>query len=204
MDELIKYLKETFFYIANFITDVSLSKSEFDNFKAFDSKKRKYFSLQKLSQKKDDKSLYRFKITLIASDINSDFNEKDFLEVFDYFKNIFKSEKINCFAKVVYHYPEQDYKTDPPIPIILEKNDEKVGKIELTGVRLSFSKAERSIDSVILDLQKCEKCKTKDYFITVLMTKSTICDINEIVQLLAEAKTFSQKFVVKTKVTKDA
>ncbi|MBP7055674.1 MAG: hypothetical protein KBB52_02335 [Candidatus Omnitrophica bacterium] len=204
MDELVKHLKEPFFYYVNFITDVFLSKSEFDNFKAIDQKKRKYFSLQKLSQSKDDKALCRFKITLTSIDKDTDFNEKDFLEVFEYFKSIFKKERISCFARIVYHYPEQEFKTDPPIPIVLEEKDEKVGKIELTGVRLAFSKAERGIDSVILDLQECEKCKAKDYFITVLMSKSTICGISEITQLLSEAKTFSGKFIIKTKATKDA
>lgn len=36
------------------------------------------------------------------------------------------------------------------------------------------------------------------------MSKSTICGISEITQLLSEAKTFSGKFIIKTKATKDA
>ena len=61
------------------------------------------------------------------------------------------------FIRIFFHFSVEKFKTDPDLPIVLEEKKSDIGKLVLSGVRVTFPEY-KEFDSLILDVQNCSHC----------------------------------------------
>ena len=147
--------------------------------------------LMKISNKaKKEKCLFFLNIPHYG-DFKSEIN--NLVDLLKFFELNLK-EQVNIRSKVIFQFPFNKFHTDPKIPIVLDEKWGKLGKLELSGIRVSFPDY-KEFDSVILDIHKCEDCGEKAIMVQVFSeeTKKLTCSLP--VDLIKKSKEFTSNFI---------
>lgn len=117
----------------------------------------------------------------------------EFNIIFAFLKQTLK-EKVLFRSRVLFEYCLDEYETEPEIPIILEEKWGKVGRLELSGMRVSFPDYSE-IDSVILDTVPCPGCGKKALVVSITSTILDFISPDLLKRSIEKSEKFSRNFL---------
>ncbi|UCB57055.1 MAG: hypothetical protein JSV30_00195 [Candidatus Omnitrophota bacterium] len=202
MQEFINLIKNRHFYYAKLVTELAIEKRLYKEYSNFIHVQKELFSLIELPEQKPN-STTAYQLTVTIPDYPS-FEKKDienFKKTSDFFEKNF-TEKITIFSRMTFHYSRKDFETDPALPVVFEEKRSGFGKVILNGMRISFPE-HREVDSIILDIQKCHRCKADDIFLQVLSEHINSYSFGYLKDTIKKSKNFSAAFI-KQKENKNA
>lgn len=188
MDTLILLLKEDSYVYSRFSAEVELTETIYNDYQKFKINQKRLFKLKK--SPKDN--IYEFGILIPEFD-QIEKNLPEFKEVSDFFeKVILKSTRFS--TRVSLHYAHKDFRADPELPVQLDDRKNEIGKLVLSGVRITFPDY-KEFESVILDVQPCPHCQAEALNLQIFSERTQVYSIQLLSEVIKRSLEFSQSFI---------
>ncbi len=193
MQPLLEQIKNPNYSNSRFVAEVSLDEKIYDEYSRLKSSQKNAFRLTKIPKKdKDNEQKYVLTISIPGFE---DFDKvsEDFNLISDFFQKVLTT-KVVFLIRILLHFSTETYKSDPELPVVLEERRAQFGKIILSGVRVTFPDF-KDFESIILDVQNCDHCKTQALSLQVFCEIEDAYSIQFITNVIKKAIEFSRSFV---------